>query len=178
MKILAGVIVVAISIACLNLSVLAYSNPARDEAIELMKSKDYDQALKKLAAAVGLDATDPENYLLRGKCFLKLGNYELAIADLDKVVEYLPNKSQAFMLRAVAKSKLGQNAASVRDFEKAIRLNPKNASKHFDNAIVRKDFEAAVKSSLPEGIASSAKENDNKDKLEPEDYLFNDVDGN
>lgn len=174
MKELAAVVITLFSLAGAIPGAFSYGNPARDEAIELMKAKEYDQALKKLAMAVGLDATDAQNYVLRGKCFLKLGNYDLAIADLDKAVDYSPNDSRAYFLRAIANTKLNRNDSSVSDFEQAIYLNPKNASRTFDNALVRKNFQAAV-NKLRSSVGFSAKESESKDKLEPEDYLFNDV---
>ncbi|MBX9879548.1 MAG: tetratricopeptide repeat protein [Candidatus Obscuribacterales bacterium] len=174
MKELAAAAIIVFSLAGAIPGALSYGNPARDEAVELMKAKEYDQALKKLATAVGLDATDAQNYVLRGKCFLKLGNYDLAIADLDKAVNYSPDDARAYFLRAIVNTKLGRNDSSVSDFEQAIYLNPKNASRNFDNASVRKNFEIAL-TRLRSSVRFKAKESESKDKLEPEDYLFNDV---
>lgn len=123
-------LVIALSCYCTSEQfALAYDDPARASAIELMKQKDYDKALKKLAEAIGLDATDPTNYMLRAKCFMHLNNNDLAIADLDKVVDLEPNSWRGYLLRGIAFRRIGKDEQSRKDFDKAISIEPQKANK-------------------------------------------------
>jgi len=110
-----------------------YENPSRDQALELMKQKDYDQALKRLAEAIGMNPTDPDLYYLRGKCFLYLNNKDLAIADLNRTLDLSPQMWRAFLLRGIAYSLINRDQAASKDFEDAIRLNARLASKYFED---------------------------------------------
>lgn len=126
-------LVVAVSCLCLlqGVSAFGYDNAARDSAIEFMKQKDYNKALQKLAEAVGLDTTDPTNYILRANCFLHLGNNDLAIADLDKAVEFAPNLWRGYLLRGIALGRVGKEEQSRQDFERAISIEPRLAARYF-----------------------------------------------
>ncbi|HEY9867913.1 MAG TPA: tetratricopeptide repeat protein, partial [Candidatus Obscuribacterales bacterium] len=109
----------------------AYANPARDEARAMMRRGDFNDALTKLSEAVGLNPDDPENYLLRGKCFFHMQNFELAIQDFNKVLQFSPNYYQAFLWRGTAHAKLGNDDLAIKDYEQAIRLRPQLASRYF-----------------------------------------------
>lgn len=112
-------------------SAFAYSNPARDEALNMMRRHDFDDALNKLNEAIGFNATDPKNYMLRGKCFFVMHNYALAIEDFNHVVQYSPNYYQAFLWRGTANARLGNDDLAVTDYQQAIRLHPSLARAYF-----------------------------------------------
>jgi tetratricopeptide (TPR) repeat protein len=166
----------------------SYSNKARDEAIEKMHARDFNSALVDLEKAIGSYANDPENYMLRGKCYFHLANYEQSIYDFNKVLELSPNFFAAFLWRGSAHAKLGHDDLAIKDFEQAIRLNPRLAKRYFDSpglknkrrqskAVVAAerfhlpgvtaesydspavhDYEAAIKRVYPDGYSASAPE--------------------
>jgi len=65
--------------------------------------------------------------LQRGVAYLKLKNYDKAIADFDEVIRLGPNDAVAYALRGSAYQSRGQLGVAVADLERAIQLNPELA---------------------------------------------------
>lgn len=113
-------------------SVLAdYENPAFTRGMGRMAHKDYDGAILSFTEAIGLNATNPKNYLARGKCFASMHNYDLAIQDFNKSLEYAPNDSEAYLWRGTAHANLGKDDFAIKDYEQAIKLDPALADRFF-----------------------------------------------
>ncbi len=186
---------------CLSLSVssalmltvasLAAENKDRDTAIEKMRESDFDAALNCLDRAVGASRTDPENFMLRGRCLFRLSNYELAIADFNMVLNLSPNYFSAYLWRGSAHAKLGADDLAIKDYEQAIRLNPRLAHRFFQpsgmkvkgqseavkaaerfrlpgvspeniNSNAAKDYKEAMRRVYPDGLAKGAAEKTGK----------------
>lgn len=130
-KVLFSLLAAHLLAASLSLDAFSYANPARDEAMKMMRHRDYNDALNKLNEAIGFNATDPENYMLRGKCFFLMRNYQLAIEDFNHVLQYSPNYSRAFLWRGTAHARLGADDMAIKDYEQAIRLRPALARNYF-----------------------------------------------
>jgi len=130
-KLLVSFVTAQLMTGAMTTNVLAYDNPARDAAMNMMRQKDYDGALNKLDEAVGFNATDPENFMLRGKCFFVMRNYQLAIEDFNHVINLSPNFYRAFLWRGTAQARLGADQLAVSDYSQAIQLHPQLASSFF-----------------------------------------------
>lgn len=109
----------------------AVENEARDDAKVKMQCKDWNGAVRLLDQACGLAKEDPQNFMLRGRCFFHLKNWELAITDFDKVLTFAPNYFPAYLWRGSASAKLGKDDLAIKDYEQAIRLNPRLAQRFF-----------------------------------------------
>jgi tetratricopeptide (TPR) repeat protein len=70
----------------------------------------------------------------RAEAYLKKGEFDLAIADYDQVVQQFPDNVFARMARAYAHCRQGNFAASLRDYEEVIRLQPQNAAGYLGRA--------------------------------------------
>ena len=62
----------------------------------------------------------------RGFTYGKLGEYEKAIQEYDKVIQLNPAHTFAYFNRGHAYYSLGQHQRTIQDFDKVIQLNPKN----------------------------------------------------
>ncbi|MBP9091298.1 tetratricopeptide repeat protein [bacterium] len=115
-------------------TVQAYVDPAFDRGKALMASGEWDQAATAFGESLGLNATDPNALSLRGQCFYKMGNYKLAIQDLDSSLQYAPNNLKGLLLRGTCHSILGHDAMAIIDYEAAIRMDPSLAKRYFASA--------------------------------------------
>jgi tetratricopeptide (TPR) repeat protein len=73
---------------------------------------------------------DPKNagaYSSRGYAFGKLGNYQQAIRDLDRVIELNPQYATAYYNRGVTHWGLGNHRQAREDLKIAARLGNKGA---------------------------------------------------
>ena len=111
---------------------------------ELLKAlKDFDQALN-------LQPDNGDFYYSRAQVHDKLGNTDLALADLAKAVALIKSefgRSVAFALRARVYQKLGKLDESIKDYTEAIRLAPDFAYHHANRAEVyfdKKEFDKAI----------------------------------
>ena len=109
-----------------------YENPAFQRGMARMSHRDYDGAADAFGEAIGLNYTNPKNYLMRGQCFFKLHNYQMAIQDFDKSLEFAPNDSEAYLWRGTAHASLGKDDFAVKDYEQAIRLDPRLVDRFFN----------------------------------------------
>lgn len=87
-----------------------------------------DRAMKNvLSQSIRDFAKDPTNaytFLKRGKEFLKIGNYDQAVADFSQAIELLPDFAEAYVNRAKAYKALGMFQQALADYNKNIQLNP------------------------------------------------------
>jgi tetratricopeptide (TPR) repeat protein len=70
----------------------------------------------------------------RADAYLKKGEFDLAIADYDQVVQQFPDNVFARMARAYAHCRQENFAASLADYEQVIRLEPQNAAGYLGRA--------------------------------------------
>lgn len=129
------------SAVCLSAYLLAtipalasYQNPAFDRGMGRMSHRDFDGAINDFGEAIGFNDTDPKNYLMRGKCFFNMHNYELAIQDFNKSIQYAPNDYEAYLWRGTAHANLGKDDFAIKDYEKAISLDPNLADRFFNQS--------------------------------------------
>lgn len=84
------------------------------------------------ASAPTAAPTTAADFLKRARNYIKVGNYEQAIADLNRVLELTPNDPAAYMDRGVAYFRSGDFATAMNDFNKAILLNPSSAEAYYN----------------------------------------------
>lgn len=62
----------------------------------------FDKAIEPLTNAIDLQKYEPAYIHERAKCFLLVGENQLALEDFDKVIEMQPHNSHAYFGRAFA----------------------------------------------------------------------------
>jgi tetratricopeptide (TPR) repeat protein len=83
----------------------------------------------------------------RGGAYIRKGQYDRAIQDLDQAIRRDPNYAQAFQSRGTAYSLRGQYERAIGDFNQAIQLDPKSAASFYgrgDTYNVQGQYERAI----------------------------------
>jgi len=107
---------------CWKEAVLAYN-----DASSKVRINDFAGALDQIQKAIKV-CPDSANYLgLRGRAYLGLGNYELAMQDFDKAISLSPNSVDAWFGRGVAHYSKSKWQEAFADLSKAIQLNDRIA---------------------------------------------------
>ena len=86
-------------------------------------------------AEVQKPSLDAEAYNNRGIAYVKKGQYDRAISDLNKAIEINPNLVEAYFLRGLAYRHRGQYDRAISDFTKAIEINPKFANAYYHRGV-------------------------------------------
>ena len=92
-------------------------------AAALARDMQYEPAVEHFDFAVQHGA-DHLIYRDRGINYYRLGNYELALENLDRSLELWPQASETLRWRSFTYQKLGRNEAALADLDLAVRLNP------------------------------------------------------
>lgn len=84
---------------------------------------EYQKAIADCDAALEREAT-PDAYSLRGESYLRLEDYDNAIADFDRAQRIDVRVAEAYYKRAKRLESRGQGEAARRDYAHAFRLDP------------------------------------------------------
>lgn len=107
---------------CWKEAVLAYN-----DASSKVRLNDFAGAFDQIQKAIKV-CPDSANYLgLRGRAYLGLGKYELAMQDFDKAISLSPNSVDAWFGRGVAQYSKSNWQEAFDDLSKAIQLNDRIA---------------------------------------------------
>jgi hypothetical protein len=74
-------------------------------------------------------------YNNRAEAYMKIGNYQKAIADLNEAIRLNPKEPVGYYNRGIAYGNLERYHKALEDFTQAITLSPQNALYYFDLAI-------------------------------------------
>jgi len=116
----------------------------------LSNTGEFLKALQDFDQALSLQPENGDFYYSRAQVHDRLGNADLALADLAKAVALIKSelgRSVAFALRARVYQKSGKLDESIKDYTEAIRLAPDFAYHHANRAEVyfeKKEFEKAI----------------------------------
>lgn len=90
---------------------------------------DYNAALADISIAIALDPVNPVFYILRGKMYLAIYEWDNAGADFDHAIEFSPNYAPAYFHRGVLYYSILQTGLTTReyalaDFQRYLELDP------------------------------------------------------
>ena len=110
-----------------------------ETAFSFYQSNDYDNALAELDKAIKTIAAFADGYLLRANVYLIKGEYQLAIDDYTKALQFIPRYTKkwdtitskqkdeyAYAGRGTAYAQTREYELALSDLTKAIELNPDN----------------------------------------------------
>ena len=115
-------------------------------AVKYMGRKAWSLAIADMTEAIRLDPKDFSQYIMRGDCLTKNGDYDLAIADLTKAIrlhqfDMKSGKASAttdagfdYWLRGKAYHAKGDYDRAIADFTAAIQRSPKWGSPYEDRS--------------------------------------------
>ena len=83
----------------------------------------HDKAIADFNEAISLEARDFDSYLLRGRVWAMLREYERAVADFTVVVAGR-HDAEAYSARGDAYVEMGRHKAALEDYERVISLRP------------------------------------------------------
>lgn len=89
-------------------------------------NQDYDNAIKDLTKAIGLDPNNHESYDLRSHCWLAKSEYQKSIDDSNKAIEIRPNFAGDYLGRGYGYQKLNRIEIAIDDYQRAIDFDPTN----------------------------------------------------
>jgi tetratricopeptide (TPR) repeat protein len=75
-------------------------------------------------------------YLNRGVVLLEYKQYDKAMNDFNKAIEFGPRNAQAYLGRGIALAFTNQFARAIEDLNRAIELNPKLATAYNTRGMV------------------------------------------
>jgi tetratricopeptide (TPR) repeat protein/serine/threonine protein kinase len=107
----------------------------------------FADAIAAFSRAIELDPDLWEAWFYRGRCQLKMGHRDLALADFNHVIERLPNDAVARNHRGAAYKHLREYEPALADFNKAIDLDPQDSTGWNNRATIYEDlreFEKAL----------------------------------
>ena len=95
---------------------------------------DYNKALKLSPTEICLV------YSMRGNAKRNLGDFDGAISDQNKALDFDPLYADGYFNRGSAKYKMGDFAGAIEDYTQVIKINPKDSDAFFNRANVKKEI--------------------------------------
>jgi len=93
----------------------------------LSEKKDYMQAILSLDIAVKYNSKNIKAYLERAYNYRRMGNFDAALRDCNKVIDVSPNYADAYACRGYTYYCLGDSEKALNDLNKAISIDPQIA---------------------------------------------------
>ena len=118
------------------------ANQKLEEGNKLYFAGDYNGFIKLYDESLNLNANYTENYYYsRGVAYKHIEQYELAIQEYKKAIEFHSNDSVVYNSRANAYNKLKKYKQDIQDIEEAIQFNSNDAETYYNLGSIYKDFE-------------------------------------
>ncbi|MDI9357934.1 MAG: tetratricopeptide repeat protein [Phycisphaerales bacterium] len=93
----------------------------------LWKSQKYNDALNTINLFMKHHSKSADAHILRGKIFVSLQSYQLALEDFTTAINLSPNNAEAYSRRGEVYLYLKKYRKAIKDLGLAIRLDPSNA---------------------------------------------------
>lgn len=107
------------------------------DAAEALRGKNYPKAVELLDAYLPDHPKDPRAYAMRGRALLELGQFERALADVNKAIKLRPRENyRDLQNRGRAQFHLGKVDEALADLTKAIEGAPNDASHRFWRGVI------------------------------------------
>jgi tetratricopeptide (TPR) repeat protein len=91
---------------------------------ELMKTKEFDQAIKLYTQSIKYDSTEPTTYCNRALAYSKVKQYDNAISDCTKAISLKDDYTKAYYRRAVCYMEIHKHKEAFTDLLIVLRDTP------------------------------------------------------
>jgi tetratricopeptide (TPR) repeat protein len=108
------------------------------KGVVLASQERYRDAITAYSSALRLYNDYPLARNNRGLAYLKIGEYDFAVADFDEVIRQMPNSASAYYKRAIALGRRGDLRQAVSSYDEAIRLDPDFAPAYYNRGLVHR----------------------------------------
>jgi tetratricopeptide (TPR) repeat protein len=118
-----------------------------ERGVEYGRKGMYDDALKELNKAIGINPKSAKAYHYRATVFAYKNNLDKAIADWNKSIELDDNQFLSHYSRGLAFYRKGDIDKAITDWNKSILLNPNYADSYFRRGSAffnKKDYDGAI----------------------------------
>lgn len=105
---------------------VAESEKLKNEGNRLMKEEKYEEAIQMYTKAINIDPRNPIFYCNRAAAFIRLNNFDRAIADSNLSLRYNPRYSKAFVRLGDAYFRLDKFKEAADAYQKALEIEPEN----------------------------------------------------
>jgi tetratricopeptide (TPR) repeat protein len=105
-----------------------------------MQMNAYNDALRDLGRAAGLYGSVPTPSTIlwkRARCYVELGELDLAICDYTTLISRHPKHHRGYQHRADVYVKKGELSLALADHDQAVKLRPAEADTYFRLSLVR-----------------------------------------
>lgn len=96
-----------------------------EKAKEYQAKGDYYNAIDAYSQAVKLDGNKEDALTERGKLYLQLKQYDLALADFTEGTKIKPQSADLYWLKGIANAGKGNHFRAVAEYNKTLRIDPK-----------------------------------------------------
>ena len=117
------------------------SNQKVEAAWKYYNEKNFNETIKLCTEAIELNSENALAYYCRGYAYDDLKNYQAAIEDYDKTVQFnSPCLVDAYNNRGEAYRKSGNYKKAIEDYNKALELNPNYARAYNNRGIAYRNL--------------------------------------
>ena len=119
---------------------------------------DYNKALELSPTEICLV------YSMRGNAKRNLGDFDGAISDQNRALDFDPLYADGYFNRGSAKYKMGDFPGAIEDYTQVIKINPKDSDAFFNRANVKKEV-GDIKGACEDWRKAAALGDDEAEKL-------------
>ena len=102
---------------------------------------NYEEAILDYNKALELSPTEIcLVYSMRGNAKRNLGDFDGAISDQNKALDFDSLYADGYFNRGSAKYKMGDFAGAIEDYTQVIKINPKDSDAFFNRANIKKEI--------------------------------------
>lgn len=136
-------------------------------ALELMKKKQFVEAIPAWRDALTLDAEDGKAHFNLGYALSETGDLEGAVGEYQKAAEITPNQPAIFANLALAQAETGRLDGAIANYRKSLALEPANPRVEADlgTVLAQKGQTAEALDYLRKAVAADSSSPDAHNKL-------------
>lgn len=109
--------------------------PTVSDAAASLRRGDFEEAIRAAGKLLAAETPNLAAYWVRAGAYEESGNFEAAIADYEKLLEYRPDDPQILNAVGAAAFKNGAVASSIAAFDAAVEQDPAQEAHHWRRGI-------------------------------------------
>jgi lipoprotein NlpI len=114
---------------------MAVAQDMISQAITALERREYGKAIELAGQAITAAPKEPDGYIVRAQAQERLGKFEPALSDYDKVIELEPGRGELRQLRGGCRFRNADIKGSLEDFDKYLMDHPDQRPHHWQRGI-------------------------------------------